>query len=129
MNANQADGNVEKHTVFYDGSCPMCVAMMDKVGASSHREKFDLCDITKDALPESVTRAAAEKEIHVIGPGGKVYRNAEAISKIFEQYPGWKWLALFRKFSVTRWLLSLGYGFVAAHRRHFLFTRMGKMLR
>lgn len=45
------EGGKKKIEVFYDGKCPMCTAIMDKVDGSTQREQFALRDITKDPLP------------------------------------------------------------------------------
>jgi predicted DCC family thiol-disulfide oxidoreductase YuxK len=115
-----AEEDNKKIEVFYDGKCPMCTAIMSKVDASTQREHFTLRDITKDPLPPDFTTEEVEKEIHVVAADGKVYKNADAILKILEQYPRFRWLAKLGQFPLIKPLLPLGYRIVAANRR-FLF--------
>jgi hypothetical protein len=93
---------------------------MEQVGSSSQSAAFKRVDITRVALPEGISRAAVEREIHVIADDGKVYRNAGAILKILEQYPRLKFLARLGNLPLVTQFLSIGYRVVAAH-RHFIF--------
>lgn len=110
----------QKKTIYYDGSCPMCTTIIGKVGGSSQKEKFDPKNTAKEPLPQNLTKEQVEKEIHVIGSDGRVYRNAEAILKILEEYPRWKFLVKLGGLPLIKQLLPIGYKFVAAN-RHFIF--------
>lgn len=120
MNHQPKQNTEQKKTIYYDGSCPMCTAIIGKVDDSSKKEKFSPKDITKESLPQSFTKEQVEKEIHVVDSEGKVYKNVKAILKILEEYPRWKFLATIGRLPVIKQLLSIGYKFVAAN-RHFLF--------
>lgn len=109
-----------KKTIYYDGDCPMCTVLIEKVKGSSREEAFDPKDITRDALPAELTAREAEKQIHVVGADGRVYKNAGAILQILEEYPKLRFLAIIGRLPVMRQMLSLGYRFVAANRR-FIF--------
>ncbi len=120
MNHQPNQNSDQKKTIYYDGSCPMCTVIMDKVDDSSQKGKFDPKDITKESLPQNFTKQQVEKEIHVIDSDGKVYKNAEAILKILEEYPQWKFLAKIGQLPVIKQLLPIGYKFIAANRQ-FIF--------
>lgn len=115
----QLDSQTEKHTVYYDGSCPMCTVIVNKIDGSSKGEKFSMRDITEDPLPQDFTKDDVEKEIHIVADG-KVYKNAEAVLKILEQYPVWKIFAQIGRLPIIKSLLRVGYNLVARN-RHFLF--------
>lgn len=110
----------QKITVFYDGMCPMCSAIMNTIEGSSKEDDFDLRNMHTAELPSFLNKAAIDKEIHVIGKDGKTYKNAEAILKILEAYPRLKPLAHIGKLPVIKSILPIGYNFVAANRK-FLF--------
>jgi predicted DCC family thiol-disulfide oxidoreductase YuxK len=112
----------KKIEVFYDGKCPMCTAIMSKVDTSTRGDHFALRDITKDPLPSGFTEEDVAKEIHVVAADGKVYKNADAILKILEQYPKYRWLAKLGQFSPIKPVLPFGYNFVAANRRFFIWS-------
>lgn len=125
--ANRSDKNDgQKKTIYYDGSCPMCTTIIGKVGGSSQKEKFDPKDTARGSLPHGLTKEQVEKEIHVIGPDGKVYKNAEAILKILEEYPRWRFLVKIGGLPIIRQLLPVGYKFIAAN-RHFIFGPAGRI--
>ena len=112
--------NEQKKTIYYDGNCPMCTVIIRKVNDSSQKGKFHSKDITKKSLPQNFIKSEVEKEIHVIDSDGNVYKNAEAILKILEEYPRWKLLAKTGRLPVIKQLLPIGYKLIAAN-RHFLF--------
>ena len=58
--------------------------------------------------------------MHVVDANGKIYRNAEAILKLLEVYPAWKFVVTVGRLPVIARILPIGYNFVAAN-RHFLF--------
>ncbi len=112
--------NTENKTILYDGDCPMCKVVIDKIDNSSQKGKFDLKDITKEQLPENLTKEQVMKEIHVIDSEGKVFKNSEAILKILEEYPKWRFLSKIGGLPIIKQLLPIGYKFFAAN-RHFIF--------
>lgn len=117
-----------RKTIYYDGSCPMCVSIIKKVDGSTQKEKFNPKDITKDKLPQNITKTAAEKEIHVVDENGKIYKNAEAILKILEEYPKWKLLVKIGRLPIIKQLLPVGYKLVASHRHSIFNPAKGKDL-
>ncbi|MDP3792161.1 MAG: DCC1-like thiol-disulfide oxidoreductase family protein [bacterium] len=120
MNHQPNQNDEQKKTIYYDGSCPMCTVIIGKVDDSLQKGKFNPKDITKESLPQNLTKSEVEKEIHLIDSDGKVYKNAEAILKILEEYPRWKFLAKIGRLPVIKQLLPLGYKFIAVN-RHFIF--------
>jgi predicted DCC family thiol-disulfide oxidoreductase YuxK len=105
--------------VFYDGKCPMCASLMGRVERSSKCGEFDLRDMHADKrLP--FKRKAVEKEIHVVGRDGQVYKGAHGILKIAGEYRGLAFVEKIGAFPLVRPVLPIGYRLVAANRR-FLF--------
>ena len=105
--------------VYYDGSCPMCTAIVERIKTSSEGEKFTLKDIKKDQLPIGITKEAADKEIYVVGGDGRVYKNAAGILRILERYPAWKFWVWLGRLPVIRNILPLGYWLVSTNRHLF----------
>ncbi len=114
-----------KITAYYDGKCPMCTAGMNAVGRSSKNDQFDLRDMhCEPSLP--FPREAIEKEMHVVDENGAVFKGADAILKIIEQYPRLRMLAATGRSAPVRPWLPVGYRFVAANRR-FLFGALSRI--
>ncbi len=114
---NKAD-SVGK-TILYDGDCTVCQIVIKKVDNSSSGKQFTKQDIHSGKLPTRVVREQAEKEMHVIGPDGKIYIGADAILQIIDEYPRWRWLATLGRMPGVIQLLRIVYRFVSAN-RHFL---------
>src|ERR1700693_4288261 len=89
MNDRSRTGADDKHAVYYDGSCPMCRAIIGKVDGSSQGEKFSMRDIATEPPPQNIAKEDVEREIHVVGADETLYKNAAAILKILEAYRAW----------------------------------------
>lgn len=126
MNNQSNQINKHKKTIFYDGSCSMCSVIINKIGDSKQNTKFVSKDITSVSLPENITKEQVEKEIHIIDHDGKIYKNAEAILKIIEDYPRWKFVATFGRLPAIKQLLLIGYRIIAAN-RHLIFGPASKI--
>jgi predicted DCC family thiol-disulfide oxidoreductase YuxK len=99
-----------KSEVFYDGRCPMCASLMGRVERSSKRSQFDLRDMRAEKhLP--FKREAVEREVHVIGHDGEIYKGAHGILKIAGEYRG---LAFVEKIGTFPVSLQAGDGKVEA---------------
>ncbi len=98
----------------------MCTVFAGAVDGSSKKEQFFLKDIKNDVLPYGLTREAVEKEIHVVYADGKVYKGAEGILSILEEYPRLRFLAKVGRLPGIRKILPFVYRFVAKN-RYFLF--------
>ena len=109
--------NEEKMTIYFDGECAMCNALMYRIDASGKRTAFNPQDIRTDHLPENLSKADAIKEIHVVDANGNMYKNAEAILKILEQYPRWRWLVFIGRLPVIKQILPIGYNLIARNRQ------------
>ncbi len=112
----------KKKEVYYDGSCPMCTALVGKVSHSKKGAEFVMEDITKGSRPQHTTFEEVNKEIHVVDESGKVHKNADAMLEILHSYPQWRWLVWLGRLPVMRHILYIGYGIISRH-RHSLFGK------
>ncbi len=110
----------DQHTVYYDGSCPMCSSLITRIEGSERGTQFKCVDITTEKLPDTLSQQAVEKEIHVADETGRIFRNSDAIMKIMEAYPRMKWIARIGLMPGVRQILPIGYSVVAAY-RHLIF--------
>ncbi len=111
-------GNAEEkvQTIYYDGSCPLCSVFADTVATSSKKEGVVLKDITRDPLPADFSMDAVQKEMHVVGKDGVVYKNADAILEVLSQYPLWRPIVWLGRLPGMRALLPYGYNALARNR-------------
>jgi predicted DCC family thiol-disulfide oxidoreductase YuxK len=82
-----------KITVYYDGVCNLCSSLMATVAQSSHGSAFAPVDISGGQLPQGVSKEAAMHDVHVVDAQGRVYKGADAVLKILEQYPRLRFLS------------------------------------
>ncbi|MDQ3075722.1 MAG: DCC1-like thiol-disulfide oxidoreductase family protein [bacterium] len=116
----------QKQTVYYDGGCPMCTVLMEKVTNSDQSTAFDFNNVENDSLPESIKKEEAEKEIHVVDEYGKIYKNSDAIFQIFSQYPNLKFLSKLGRLPIIGDISQLIYKFVARN-RYFIFGKAARV--
>lgn len=109
----------KKIDLYFDGECEMCTVAMDKLTKSSRGATFRPVDITKGDLPPGVDMRGALHNMHAIDDAGKVYAGGDAVLRILEEYPRWRWLAALGKLPGIRHLIYGGYRIVATHRRRF----------
>lgn len=107
--------DMEQLDVYYDGTCPLCIALTKKIGASPQRDAFALHPI-QDALPPTIDRAAAERDVHVVDRQGRIHRGADAIAVILAHSPRWRWLATCMRMPGIRMMAQWGYRIVADNR-------------
>ncbi|MEJ0002248.1 MAG: DCC1-like thiol-disulfide oxidoreductase family protein [bacterium] len=126
MNLQSGAKAASPKAIYYDGTCPMCTVLMDKIGSSKAGESFDMKDATSEPLPRAISKEAVERGIHVVDADGTVHKNSQAILSIMAEYPRWKFLARIGKLPVIRQALEAGYRLISLH-RHFLFGRASRI--
>jgi predicted DCC family thiol-disulfide oxidoreductase YuxK len=103
-------------TVYFDGKCPMCVALMTAVRTSAQRDLFDLRDMHRQRwLPFG--RDAIARDMHLIDRDGTIHRGAAAMLRIASRFPRLRRIAEIADLPPIRPLSSLGYRLVAANRQ------------
>jgi len=117
---HKPDNAPGQKTIFYDGLCTMCKSLAHKIDESGQQKRFVTKAITQTNLPNGVTKADLEREIHVIDADGRVYKNVAAILKILEEYPRLRFLSRVGALPGFKQFFQLAYKVVAAN-RHFLF--------
>ena len=106
----------KKITAYYDGKCPMCSAIADRVRNSDRCDVFDLRDMHEErSMP--FKKAAIEREMHVVDREGNVHRGAGAIFKITEQYPRFQLPTRIARAQPIGALAQVIYRLIAANRR------------
>lgn len=110
-------------SIIYDGDCPMCSTIMRKVEKTSPTKATKYIDFRSQKPPVKLAKEAMEKEIHVVDEAGRVYKNAEAILVILRSYPRWRFLAAVGAIQPFKFLLTLGYRYIAAN-RFFIFGKL-----
>ncbi len=119
MSSKSAKKRARNRTeVLYDGECAMCSNLALRINTTQTRKTLDTNDMRSAQLPAGVSAADVERELHVVDTAGNIHRGANALLRILEEYPRWRWLARIGRTAPMRPLLAIGYRYVAANRDH-----------
>ena len=68
-------------TVFYDGSCPVCTAEIAQYRRAGRGVAY--ADVSRDALPDGLTREAAMARFHYRDEDGQLLSGARAFAALW----------------------------------------------
>ena len=114
--------NKPRVKIYYDGVCNLCAGLADTIDASVHGSQFALNDISKGLLPAGLSKEEALHDVHVIDENGHMYRGADAILRVLQEYPRMKLLATIGALPGFRQILMLIYRIVEMT-RYWIFGR------
>lgn len=106
---------MDKIKVYYNSACPVCKAgIEDQQGRMTAQGITDIEWLDVHARPELAKEVGADLEsvrerLHVKSVGGSIRVGADAITTLFEQTRGQKWLARLLKLPVIRWAAARAY--------------------
>lgn len=94
-------------TVYYDGSCPVCTAEVAQYRRAGHGVVY--ADVSRDALPEGLTREAAMARFHYRDEDGRLLSGARAFAALWLRLSeGHRWLRPLARLANTAPALILG---------------------
>lgn len=83
-------------TMFYDGSCPLCRREVAHYRRLDQAGRVRWLDISQDASQLEalgVSRIEAMRRLHALDASGELVSGAWAFAAIWQQLPGYRWLA------------------------------------
>jgi predicted DCC family thiol-disulfide oxidoreductase YuxK len=108
----------DRAEVLYDGECAMCSNLALRINETDAVDSLATNDLRHARLPQGVTAEAVTRELHVIEADGRITRGADAVLRILEEYPRWRWLARIGSSRAAKPFTAMGYRFVATNRDH-----------
>ena len=105
-----------KVSVFYDGLCHLCsreIAHYRRAAGSDALEFVDITDPTFDAEKLNLDPERVNQEMHVRRRDGSLAVGVEAFIALWQQLPGYRWMARAASFPPMHLLLRLGYSIFA----------------
>ncbi|WP_407334087.1 thiol-disulfide oxidoreductase DCC family protein [Enterovibrio sp. 27052020O] len=117
-----------KFTLFYDGSCPLCVAEMHQLRALNHRDTLAFEDILAPDFTHRYPDISPDKARNVLH--GK-YDDGRLLLGLDVTHHAWKlvgrkrWIGLLR-LPVIRWFADKAYLFFAKNRYRISWLLTGK---
>jgi predicted DCC family thiol-disulfide oxidoreductase YuxK len=110
-------------TVLYDRDCGICGLTARALARWDRGGRFSIVALQSAAasddprLAEVAARYALADELHVVDPAGRVASGGEAALAIIDALPGGCLLRPWAAFGPFRLVVSVGYRWVAGHRR------------
>lgn len=106
MNAVNLDK--EKLTVYFDGSCPLCVREISLLRRLDGGKRIVFEDVSPpDATPSCpIEREALMARFHARLPDGRLVEGAQAFTESWSRIPWMVWVRPIGQFAPTRWLLN-----------------------
>lgn len=120
-------GRRKRLTLLYDGECRLClqsVEIIRRMKTDADIRMLPLQEAAAEELPAGVGSEQLLAELHVLDGEGRLHRGAEALVRIIQTVPAWRWLAVLYRVPGLKRLADWGYRFIAKH-RYRLFGKAG----
>ena len=105
------ESEVQKSTVFFDGSCPLCRAEIGYYRRKDQAGALCFVDVSETgaATPEGIIQQRAMERLHVRARDGRVLSGAAAFVEVWTRLPKWRWAARAASLPGALAALELGY--------------------
>ncbi|MBB4198220.1 DUF393 domain-containing protein [Rhodoblastus sphagnicola] len=102
---------LEKSTVYFDGSCPLCQAEIGYYRREDQAGALCFVDVSQPgaATPDGMTCQRAMARFHVRAHDGRVLSGAAAFVEVWSRLPNWRWAARAAALPGVLPALELGY--------------------
>jgi len=98
-------------TVLYDGSCPICSREINQYKKGDPLAQICWIDVSSATFvaPPGHSKEKLMARFHVIASNGEVVSGAAAFVQLWQQLPGWKYIALLARLPDVLNLMEFGY--------------------
>jgi predicted DCC family thiol-disulfide oxidoreductase YuxK len=95
QNSRPAAEDKRKHTVYFDGSCPLCSAEIGHYASLDRNNRVSFVDVSDEDADLGSDRGSddARRRFHVRLPDGTLLSGARAFIAVWRTLPGWRRLA------------------------------------
>ena len=103
---------MSKHTVYFDGGCPLCSREIDfyrSLEGAGDLRWVDICEVEARQLGPGLDRARALVQLHVRNEDGSLVRGPSAFIAIWSALPQTRWLSRISDNRLGRWVLFAAY--------------------
>jgi predicted DCC family thiol-disulfide oxidoreductase YuxK len=107
------------YTMLYDGQCRMCRSQAELVARYNDDRQIALLDLHAAVVAARFPRISVEdarRELHLVGPDGRIYRGAEAVRQILLLLPALRGLGELMRWPGAMLLARPLYALVAGNR-------------
>ena len=93
----------------------MCQAFQSSVTSSKQSAKFTFVDVNTGSLPAGVSKGSALQEMHVVDDHGAVFKSANSVLAVLDEYHNLRWLAVIGRSPFINSILMIGYTITVIH--------------
>lgn len=106
-----ADASPPPLTVWYDGTCPLCLREIGVYRGLRPNTPVCFADVSdpESPLPTGTTRDQLLARFHVRGSDGGLLSGAQAFLALWSALPGWRWLARVGRLPGATWAMERAY--------------------
>jgi len=104
----------------------MCQAFQSSVTSSKQSAKFTFVDVNTGSLPADISKESALQEMHVVDDHGAVFKSANSVLAVLDEYQSLRWLAVIGRSPFINSILMIGYRWTAKN-RYFLFGSAARL--
>ena len=108
-----------RHVLIFDGACPMCVRWMGQVRHWDEHASFEYLPLQDPSFPDrfpDLDQEALKRDMHLVGPDGRIWTAAAAVEQILHVLPVGRWLGWLFKLPFARPIADRVYRRVADNR-------------
>jgi predicted DCC family thiol-disulfide oxidoreductase YuxK len=108
-----------RHTLLYDGDCPICLASVKRLRAIDTANRLELLPNRDPGVAERFPHLRPEalsRSLHLVGPEADVWEGAEALERIAALMPGFSWVSWIFRIPFVRPMARVLYAGVARSR-------------
>ena len=105
-------GGMAEVTIFFDGSCPLCVREISLLRRLDRRDRLAFENVADPDAPIScpIDREVLMARFHARLPSGEVGDGARAFTEAYARVPGLGFMAALGRFGPSHAFLNWGYG-------------------
>lgn len=110
---------LEKLLILYDGNCGLCtrsVAGLRTLKTNAVLEFMPLQQYDTDNLPLNLSVEDLYAQIHVIDEEGRLFKGAEALTRVVKTVPTLQWIAWLYRVPGMHYVADQLYKWIAKHR-------------
>lgn len=106
-------------TVYYDGSCPLCIREIAFYRRMPAASALDWIDVSRAAeLGPGLDCQSAMRRFHVRDAQGQLHHGAAGFAQLWRALPGWRWLGRLCAVPPMSWLAEAAYRLFLPLRPH-----------
>lgn len=109
-----------EYTLLYDGDCAFCRTWVERIRRRDPRRRIALVPFQEvDPKSYGLRRSDLEEAMHLVAPGGRIWRGATAAREVLALLPRWRWASWLLRAPGALPIAQRVYDWIARRRHRF----------